>query len=45
LADVIRELRDAGVAVDDAIAAGRGRWPFPEECLVNAVERGYARRA
>ena len=45
VAALIRELRDDGVAVDDAIAAGRGRWPFPEACLVHAVERGYASRA
>ena len=45
LAGMIRELRDADVAVEDAIAAGRGRWPFPEDCLVQAVERGYAARA
>jgi glyoxylase-like metal-dependent hydrolase (beta-lactamase superfamily II) len=44
VAAVIRELRDDGVEVDDAIAAGRGRWPFPEACLVHAVERGYASR-
>jgi glyoxylase-like metal-dependent hydrolase (beta-lactamase superfamily II) len=42
VADLIREVHDAGVAVDDAIAAGRGRWPFPEACLVHAVERGFA---
>lgn len=41
VAELIRELHDAGVDVDDAITAGRGRWPFPEACLVHAVERGF----
>jgi glyoxylase-like metal-dependent hydrolase (beta-lactamase superfamily II) len=45
VADLIRELRDTGVDANDAVTAGRGRWPFPEECLVHAVERGYAARA
>jgi glyoxylase-like metal-dependent hydrolase (beta-lactamase superfamily II) len=42
LAETIRELHAAGVAVDDALAAARGRWPFPEAALPVAVERGYA---
>jgi glyoxylase-like metal-dependent hydrolase (beta-lactamase superfamily II) len=42
VAELIRELREAGVEADDAIAAGRGRWPFPEPCLAHAVGRGYA---
>jgi glyoxylase-like metal-dependent hydrolase (beta-lactamase superfamily II) len=42
VAELIRELHDAGVDVDDAITAGRGRWPFPDTCLVHAVERGFA---
>jgi glyoxylase-like metal-dependent hydrolase (beta-lactamase superfamily II) len=41
VSELIGELRDAGVDVVDAVAAGRGRWPFPEACLVHAVERGY----
>ena len=45
VAALIRELRAAGVDADDAVAAGRGRWPFPEDCLVDAVKRGYEGRA
>jgi hypothetical protein len=45
VAALIRELCDTGVDANDAVASGRGRWPFPEECLVHAVERGYAARA
>ena len=45
LAGLIRELRDSGVDRGDAIAAGRGRWPFPEASLVDVVDVGYATRA
>ena len=45
LAALIRELRDTGVDAGDALAAGRGRWPFPEASLVHAVKRGYDTRA
>jgi glyoxylase-like metal-dependent hydrolase (beta-lactamase superfamily II) len=45
LAELIRELRDAGVDSGNAIAAGRGRWPFPEASVEHAVEVGYATRA
>jgi glyoxylase-like metal-dependent hydrolase (beta-lactamase superfamily II) len=41
VAELIRELHDAGVTAADAIAAGHGRWPYPERCLVHAVARGY----
>jgi glyoxylase-like metal-dependent hydrolase (beta-lactamase superfamily II) len=44
VADLIRELHDDGVGVNEIIAAGRGRWPFPEECFVEAVGPGYAAR-
>jgi glyoxylase-like metal-dependent hydrolase (beta-lactamase superfamily II) len=42
VAALIRELHDAGIEADDALAAGRGRWPIPEAALVHAVGRGYA---
>jgi hypothetical protein len=42
IAALIRELHDDGVACSDALATGRGRWPFPEEDLVEGVEQGYA---
>jgi glyoxylase-like metal-dependent hydrolase (beta-lactamase superfamily II) len=45
VADLMRELHDAGVDVNDVIAAGRGRWPFPEDCFADAVGPGYAARA
>jgi glyoxylase-like metal-dependent hydrolase (beta-lactamase superfamily II) len=41
VAALIRELHADGVEANDAIAAGRDRWPFPAEDLVGAVERGY----
>jgi glyoxylase-like metal-dependent hydrolase (beta-lactamase superfamily II) len=41
-AALIRELHAEGVAPADAIAAGHGRWPFPETDIVEGVERGYA---
>jgi glyoxylase-like metal-dependent hydrolase (beta-lactamase superfamily II) len=42
VAVLIRELHADGVDAGAALAAGRGRWPFPEEDLVEGVERGYA---
>lgn len=42
LADLIRELRAAGVDEAGALAAGRGRWPFPEEAFADAISNGYA---
>ena len=45
VAELIRELYDDGIAASNIIAAGRGRWPFPEACLVDAVARGFAARA
>jgi glyoxylase-like metal-dependent hydrolase (beta-lactamase superfamily II) len=41
VAELIRELREAGVEAGDALTAGRGRWPFPESVLVHAVACGY----
>ena len=41
VAALIRELFDAGVARADVLASGRGRWPFPEADLHDAVERGF----
>jgi hypothetical protein len=35
-------LRAAGVAAPDALAAGRGRWPFPEAAFADAIGNGYA---
>jgi glyoxylase-like metal-dependent hydrolase (beta-lactamase superfamily II) len=40
VAATIRELYAAGVARADALA--RGRWPFPEDALQDAVASGYA---
>ena len=42
VADLIRELHHEGVEREAAVAAGRGRWPFPGDDLVEAVDRGYA---
>jgi glyoxylase-like metal-dependent hydrolase (beta-lactamase superfamily II) len=42
VAELILELHDREVALGDALAAGFGRWPFPEDDLIEAVERGYA---
>ncbi|NHC45697.1 MBL fold metallo-hydrolase [Motilibacter aurantiacus] len=41
-AALIRELHAAGVAEQDALAAGSGRWPFPDEAVGPAVRDGYA---
>jgi glyoxylase-like metal-dependent hydrolase (beta-lactamase superfamily II) len=41
VAATIRALHAAGVTVSDAVAAGRGRWPFPEEGLQSAVKDAY----
>ena len=42
VAALIRELHAGGVEVGDALAAGRGRWPFPEAVLDECVGAGYA---
>jgi glyoxylase-like metal-dependent hydrolase (beta-lactamase superfamily II) len=42
VADTIRELHAAGVDAGDALTRGRGRWPFPEDDLHDAVVSGYA---
>ena len=42
VADLIRELHHDGVERHAALAAGRGRWPYSEAVLVDAVEQGYA---
>jgi glyoxylase-like metal-dependent hydrolase (beta-lactamase superfamily II) len=41
VASLIRHLHGAGIAVEDALREGRGRWPFPAEVLTHAVRRGY----
>jgi glyoxylase-like metal-dependent hydrolase (beta-lactamase superfamily II) len=41
VADLVRELYDAGVTMDDAVAEGGGRWPFPVEGMANAIRDGY----
>lgn len=45
VADLIRQLQAAGVPVEDALAAGGDRWPFPVDGLVEAVGRGYQHAA
>ena len=40
VAALLCELFDAGIARADVLASGRGRWPFPEADLGDAVERG-----
>ncbi len=45
VADLIREAYDDGIDVNDAVAAGRGRWPYPEDCFVEAIGAGYTARA
>jgi glyoxylase-like metal-dependent hydrolase (beta-lactamase superfamily II) len=45
VADLIMELYDAGVPVEDALAAGQDRWPFPADGLSGAVRDGYAQLA
>jgi glyoxylase-like metal-dependent hydrolase (beta-lactamase superfamily II) len=42
VADLIIELHAAGVPVDEALAAGSGRWPFPPEGLDAAIAAAYA---
>lgn len=39
---LIVALHTAGVPVDQALAEGGARWPFPPEGLADAVRRGYA---
>jgi glyoxylase-like metal-dependent hydrolase (beta-lactamase superfamily II) len=41
VADLIRELRAAGVAEEQAVAAGGARWPYPAEVVRPAVADGY----
>lgn len=41
VADVIVDLYTAGVPAGEAVAHGRGRWPFPEEMLAPAVVDAY----
>ena len=45
VADLIRELHDAGLDVEDALEEAGDRWPFPAPTLVHAVKRGYAELA
>jgi glyoxylase-like metal-dependent hydrolase (beta-lactamase superfamily II) len=42
VADLISELYAAGVPVEQAVAAGGDRWPFPADGLTGAVRDGYA---
>jgi glyoxylase-like metal-dependent hydrolase (beta-lactamase superfamily II) len=42
VAILIRELFDAGVPAAGALHEAAGRWPYPEDALVEAVARGYA---
>lgn len=42
VADLVRELHATGVPVDQAVAAGDGRWPFPADGMHGAVRDGYA---
>jgi glyoxylase-like metal-dependent hydrolase (beta-lactamase superfamily II) len=44
-AELIRELFTAGVLVEDAVAAGGRRWPFPSEGMAGAVRDGYRQLA
>lgn len=41
VADLVRELHAAGVPQHQALAAGSGRWPFPDAGLQEAVDAGY----
>lgn len=45
VADLIVELHGGGVSADDALAQGRGRWPFPEDGLAGAVADAYRQLA
>ena len=42
VADLVRELHDAGVSVEDAVTVGGRRWPVPDEFARSAVRDGYA---
>ncbi len=42
VAAVVRERRDAGVEVDDALREADPRLPYPVEALADAFRRGYA---
>jgi glyoxylase-like metal-dependent hydrolase (beta-lactamase superfamily II) len=41
VADLITELHAARVPAGEAVAQGRGRWPFPEEGMAGAVADAY----
>jgi glyoxylase-like metal-dependent hydrolase (beta-lactamase superfamily II) len=41
VADLIAELHAAGVPAGEAVAQGRGRWPFPEDGMAAAVADAY----
>jgi signal transduction histidine kinase len=41
VADLLREVHAAGAVAADAVAAARGRWPFPENGLQPAVDAAY----
>lgn len=41
VADTLRVLHAAGVPASEAVAAGRGRWPFPVDGMAAAVQDGY----
>jgi len=45
VAGLLRELHAAGVGVEDAISAGKDRWPFPPDGLATAAAQGYAQLA
>ena len=45
VADWIRVLHADGVAQEDAVAAGSGRWPFADDVVGPAVRDGYAQLA
>jgi hypothetical protein len=41
VARTLRSLWVAEVPIEDALAAGEGRWPWPASALADAVARGY----
>ncbi len=41
VADLVIELFNAGVPVDDAVAAAADRWPFPSAGMADAARDGY----
>ena len=42
VANLIRELHDAGVPASQAADEGGADWPFPVDGLIDAIEAGYA---